>query len=170
MLNISSKIVVCFSYHCYNRTTLYHKVRYWFQYWYILSCIRLCLIHTQVDVIRRKHFLHHQSLVNSPHKGQWHRALVFSLICACTNGWVNSRNASDFRCHRAHYDVTVMSWPHHKMCQESDWLQWREMKCIQQDQVFKFNTLSYISLYECACVCLCMKCSRFLYISVYIFA
>ena len=29
--------------------------------------------------------------VNSPHKGQWRRALMFSLICACTNGWVNSR-------------------------------------------------------------------------------
>ena len=24
----------------------------------------------------------HQSPVNSPHKGQWHRALIFSLICA----------------------------------------------------------------------------------------
>ena len=45
--------------------------------------------------------------VDSPHKGQWRGALVFSLICAWTNGWDN-RNAGDLRRHRAHYDVTVM--------------------------------------------------------------
>ena len=28
----------------------------------------------------------HQSPVNSPHGGQWHGALMFSLICAWTNG------------------------------------------------------------------------------------
>ena len=130
-----------------------------------------CGIHTQVDVIRRKHFPHHQSLVNFPHKGQWHRAFMLSLICAWTKGRVNSRDTNDLKCHHAHSDVTVMSWPHKKMCPESDWLQWREMKCIQQDQVFRFNTLGIdISLYVCACVCLCMTCSTFLYISVYIYA
>ena len=46
--------------------------------------------------------------VNSPHKGQWRGALLFSLICAWINGWVNSRKAGDLRHHRAHYDVTVM--------------------------------------------------------------
>ena len=50
----------------------------------------------------------HRSLVNSPHKGQWRRALVFSLICAWINGWVNNREAGDLRRHRAHYDVKVM--------------------------------------------------------------
>ena len=42
------------------------------------------------DVIKRKHFPRywhfvrgiHRSSVNSPHKGQWRGALVFSLICA----------------------------------------------------------------------------------------
>ena len=29
--------------------------------------------------------------VNSPHKGQWCGALMFSLICAWTNGWINNR-------------------------------------------------------------------------------
>ena len=29
----------------------------------------------------------HRWLVDSPHKGQWHEALIFSLICACTNDW-----------------------------------------------------------------------------------
>ena len=35
---------------------------------------------------------------------------MFSLICAWTNGGVNNRYAGDLRRHRAHYDVTVMSF------------------------------------------------------------
>ena len=50
----------------------------------------------------------HRSPVNSPHKSQWRGALMFSLICAWTNGWVNSRGAGDLRRHCAHYNVTVM--------------------------------------------------------------
>ena len=46
--------------------------------------------------------------VNSPHKGQWPGALMFSLICAWINGWVNSGEAGDLRRHCAHYNVTVM--------------------------------------------------------------
>ena len=68
------------------------------------------------DVIQWKHFPRywpfvrgiHRFPVNSPHKGQWRRALMFSLICAWMNGWVNNREAGDLRRHRAHYDVTVM--------------------------------------------------------------
>ena len=48
------------------------------------------------------------SPVNSPHKGQWHRALMFSLICAWINAWVNNREAGVLRRHRVHYDVIVM--------------------------------------------------------------
>ena len=44
----------------------------------------------------------------SPHKGQWRGALMFSLVCAWTNDGVNKRDVGDFRRHRAHYDVTVM--------------------------------------------------------------
>ena len=51
----------------------------------------------------------HQSPVNSPHKGQWRGALMISLICVWTNCWVNTGDAGDFRGHRAHYDITVMS-------------------------------------------------------------
>ena len=47
--------------------------------------------------------------VNSPHKGQWRGALMFSLICVWINGWVNKREAGDLRRHRGHYDVSVMS-------------------------------------------------------------
>ena len=68
------------------------------------------------DVLKCKHFLRywpfvrgiHRSPVNSPHKGQWRGALMFSLICAKTYGWINNRDAGDLRRHRAHHDVTVM--------------------------------------------------------------
>ena len=46
--------------------------------------------------------------VNSPHKGQWRGALMFSLICAQINDSVNNREAGDLRRHRGHYDVRVM--------------------------------------------------------------
>ena len=52
--------------------------------------------------------------VNSPHKGQWRGTLMFSLICAWTNVWVNHWNAGDLRCHHAHYLVIVMTWPKHR--------------------------------------------------------
>ena len=69
------------------------------------------------DVNKWKHFPRywpfvrgiHRSPVNSPHKGQWRRALMFSFICARINGWANNRKAGDLRRHRGHYDVTVMS-------------------------------------------------------------
>ena len=51
----------------------------------------------------------HWSPVNSPHKVQWCRALIFSLILILTNGWVQNWEACDLRCHRSHYDVTVMT-------------------------------------------------------------
>ena len=47
--------------------------------------------------------------VNSPHKGQWRGALMFSLICVWINGWVNNREAGDLRRYLAYCDVTVMS-------------------------------------------------------------
>ena len=46
---------------------------------------------------------------NSPHKDQWRGALIISLICALTYGWVNHRNTDYLRRHRAHYDVTIMT-------------------------------------------------------------
>ena len=51
-----------------------------------------------------------RSLVNSPLKGQWRGALMFSLICAWIKGWVNTRKAGDLRRHRAHYDITLLLW------------------------------------------------------------
>ena len=68
------------------------------------------------DVIKWKHFprywsfvrVIHRSPVNSPHKGQWRGALMFSLICVWINDWVNNRKAGDLRRYHAHYDVTVI--------------------------------------------------------------
>ena len=50
----------------------------------------------------------HRSPVNSPHKGHWRGALMFSLICAWINDWANNGEAGDLRRYRTHYDVTVM--------------------------------------------------------------
>ena len=55
------------------------------------------------DVIKWKHFPRYwpfargipRSTVNSPHEGHWRGALMFSLICAWINGWVNNRKAGD---------------------------------------------------------------------------
>ena len=68
------------------------------------------------DVIKWKYFPRYgpfgrgipRSPANSPHKCQWRGALMFSLISAWINSWVNNREAGDLRRNRAHYDVTVM--------------------------------------------------------------
>ena len=60
-----------------------------------LAYMRLCHDdYTHDDVIKYRHFPRywplmrgiHRSPVNSPHKGQWRGALMFSLICAWING------------------------------------------------------------------------------------
>ena len=71
------------------------------------------------EVIKWKHFLRywpfvwgiHRFPVNSPHKGQWRGALMFSLICVWINGRVNNRQAGDLRCYCAHYDPPLCA--HH---------------------------------------------------------
>ena len=47
--------------------------------------------------------------VNSPHKGQWRGALMFSLICVWINGWVNNGEAGDMRRYLVYCDVIVMT-------------------------------------------------------------
>ena len=37
----------------------------------------------------------HRSAANSPHEGQWSGALIFSLISAWINGWVNNHEAGE---------------------------------------------------------------------------
>ena len=79
-----------------------------------------CLVNSNShdDAIKWKHFPRYwpfvqgiyRSPLNSPHKGQWRGALMFTLICARINSSVNNREAGDLRCHCAHYDVIVMWW------------------------------------------------------------
>ena len=84
----------------------------------------------------------HRPLVNSPHKGQWRIALMFSLICVCINDWVNNREAGDLRRHHAHYDVieiyyvSKMSpiWWNHLLIQA----------CLQVDGILSHLSLSTI--------------------------
>ena len=76
-----------------------------------------------------------RSPVNSPHKGQWRWALMFSLISVWINDWVNNREAGDWRRYRAHYDVIVM-W-------------------INIDISFKISMLSHLNLVLLNCVTIC---------------
>ena len=74
------------------------------------------IIWSHDDVIKWKHFPRywpfvkgiHRAPMDSPHKGQWREALMFSLIGTRTNGWANTRDARDLRRHHAHYEVTEM--------------------------------------------------------------
>ena len=91
--------------------------------------------HIHDDVIKWKHFPRywpfvrgiHRSPGNSPHKGQWRGALMFSLICAWTYGWVNKCEAGDLRRQWAHYDVTVMVIP------DSDPATWYSIPSIRSN-------------------------------------
>ena len=60
-----------------------------------------------------------------PHKGQWRRALMFSLIYVWINGWVNNHEAGDLRRNQAHYDVIVMRYQSSNKCENcSSWITW----------------------------------------------
>ena len=84
---------------------------------YPSMCFKLFPV-SQNMVASSKHFSrywllvwwNHRSSVNSPHKGQRRGALMFSLISAWINGWVNNHKAGDLRHHCTHYDVTVLDY------------------------------------------------------------
>ena len=81
-------------------------------------CDHICRVYYHDGVIKWIHFPRywpfvrgiHRSPVNSPRKGQWRGALMFSLICIWINGRANNREAGDLRRYRAHYDVIVMGF------------------------------------------------------------
>ena len=63
-----------------------------------------------------------------PHtKNQWRRALMFSLICAWINDWVNNREADNLIRHGAIYDVIVRS------------LVWYWLKCTGHRDFWEIN-------------------------------
>ena len=76
------------------------------------------------DVIKWKHFSRCWPLMRRIHRipppppprvsggfplqRKWRGALMFSLMCAWSNGWANSRDDGDLRRHDSHCDVIVM--------------------------------------------------------------
>ena len=94
----------------------------------------------------------HPSPVNSPHKGQWHGALAFSLICTWINSWINNREAGDARCHRAHCDLIVMSK------HEGNWA------LFQYQNLFPDMGLSIIKIsWTSDCLIFIVNCRIFIY-------
>ena len=81
----------------------------------------------------------HRPPVDSSHKGQWRWALMFSLICAWINAWVNNIGAGDLRRHRAHYDVIVMR------------------KCLSKSKIFPQNKTTHTRV---SVICLCKQYSK----------
>ena len=75
---------------------------------------------------------------NSPHKGQWRGALMFSLICVWINGRTNNGEAGDLRRHRPYSDVIVMLSQHHK-----SWSHCFARSSL--DMVLSFSLLNYCS-------------------------
>ena len=103
------------SWNLYVRSMLMYSYLFYFIFYIDVICFYPCVVYHD-DVIKWKHFPRywpfvrgiHRSPANSPHKGQWRGTLMFYLICAWINGWVNLGEAGDLWRHRAHYDVTVM--------------------------------------------------------------
>ena len=105
----------------FRRRTWYWVILVSFRFICVLWFMRKCIcingnLSNHDDVIKWKHFPRywpfvrgiHRSPVNSPHKGQWRGALMFSLTCVWINISVNNREAGDMRRHRVHYDVIAM--------------------------------------------------------------
>ena len=75
---------------------------------------------THDDVIKWEHFPCYWPFVRGIHRSRWNPhtkasdvrgALMFSLICAWIDDWVDNREVGDLRRHRGHNDVTVMPSP-----------------------------------------------------------
>ena len=99
----------------------------------ILVCRKFALMtyHQHDDVIKWKHFRVIGHLCGEfagyrwiPRtQGQWRGALMFSFMCASINGWEKNREVGDLRHHRAHYDVTVMSYSCERLFATKPWNQ-----------------------------------------------
>ena len=82
-----------------------YDTSFWRCIWLYLLGIEMVFLHD--DVIKWKHFPRywpfvqgiHRWPVNSHSTGQWRRALMFSLIRAWIDVWVNNREAGDLRCY-----------------------------------------------------------------------
>ena len=113
------------------------------------------------DVIKFNHFLCywpsvrwiHRSSVISRHKCQRRGGLIFSMICAWINGWVNNREASDLRRHYAHYDVTVIIWRRYSLA-SSFWEtppRWTKLFCQYYIYILYIYIHSAIIVFKLEC-------------------
>ena len=104
-----------YSLNCFHISNVSIKLQVW-GISIITNIIKILTSRGHDDVIKLKHFPRNWPFcagnssvsVNSPHKGQWRGALMFTLICPRINGWANNGDAGDLRCHLACYDVIVM--------------------------------------------------------------
>ena len=103
------------------------------------------------DVIKWKHYPRywpfvrgiHRSPVNFTHKGQWRRALMFTLICVWINGCVNNREAGYLRRYCTHYGVTVMSWRLKSLTHRVFFQQLIEAKATKKGKHHSFALLDF---------------------------
>ena len=109
------------------------------------------------DVIKWEHFPRywpfvrgiHRSPVNSPHKGQWRRALMFSLICVWINGWVNNRKAGDLRRYRGHYGVNVICKSTSMIRNNNEYHKWTKIMSVG-GSIKQRMFLNWPQLLQCA--------------------
>ena len=73
----------------------------------------------------------HRSTVDSPHKCQWRGALMFSLLCAWTNGWANNLDAVDLRC-QSHIGPLYMAEAHADLLYWLVYIEWEDSKLSGQ--------------------------------------
>ena len=85
--------------------------------WYVTVCNLTVRHKKHPRVLKtwRPHHIETFSLLlalwgESTHRRPWRGALMFSLLCACSNDCAINRDTCDFWRHRAHYDVTVIDF------------------------------------------------------------
>ena len=80
------------------------------------------------------------------HKGQWRGPLVFSLICAWINGWVNNRQAGDLRRYRTHYNAIIMvSFAMDYSCRYHHLTPARSYWCVEQ----RYESSLHLKMVSC---------------------
>ena len=87
--------------------------------------------------------------VNSPHKGQWRGALMFSLICVWINSWVNNREAGDLRRRHGHYDASVMCSAISGKCHRFFW----KCSCYSCISSKQNSIMIFAVVFEMFCFC-----------------
>ena len=139
---------------------------HWIRYWYLLPVSvwhHVIIRHDDVIKWNINALLVlcagiHRSPVNSPHKGQWRRALMFSLICSWINVWVNNGEAGDLRRHRAHYDFIVMNQCRRIVLTS---MLYKTLQIVVFIKLFlpcpRYLTADRLSLIQMVCLCICLR-------------